>query len=132
MARVMVCDEDKDFAGRLMIRLHYAGYEVVACKHAMDVVRDAARGIIDLIIFNLDMPGFGGSFGVGALREIAPHVPVIGISNTKNQTCSPVACVFSRSASPEEILRAVQRALVCSPKETSPCLPNADENLALR
>lgn len=110
------------------MRFHQAGYEVVACKHVMDAMRDAASGRIDTIVLNLDMPGFGGSFGIEALREIAPRVSVIGISDkAQGQTKNPVSFdLLPRTASPENFLRAVERALLASHDESLP--PSSDND----
>ncbi len=67
MARVMICDDDRETTAMLMEALRAAGHEAETCRHTMDVLRAAARGDFDLIAVGLDMAGFGRSGAVEAL-----------------------------------------------------------------
>jgi hypothetical protein len=60
MARVMICDDDKALAHELLMALRAARHEATTCHHTMDVLREATEGRFDLVIFGLDMTGFGG------------------------------------------------------------------------
>ena len=79
MARVMICDDDKETAEELACALRAAGHEAEVCRHTMDMLRAAAEDRFDLIALGLDMAGFGRAGAVEALREIAPRVPVIAL-----------------------------------------------------
>jgi DNA-binding NtrC family response regulator len=79
MARVMICDDDRETAERLAAALRAAGHEAETCRHTMDVLRSAAAGRFDLVALGLDMAGFGRAGAVEALREIAPRVPLIAL-----------------------------------------------------
>lgn len=82
MARVMICDDDRELANQLIEALRAGGHEATTCNHAMDVLREAANGRFDLIAFGLDMAGFGGTSAVDAINELAPHVALIGLHNS--------------------------------------------------
>jgi DNA-binding NtrC family response regulator len=79
MARVMICDDNRETAEELAGALRAAGHEAEVCRHTMDMLRAAADGRFDLIALGLDMVGFGRAGAVEALSEIAPRVPLIAL-----------------------------------------------------
>ena len=116
MARVMICDDDKALADELVAALRVARHEALTCHHTMDVLREAAEGHFDLVIFGLDMPGFGGARAIEAIKELAPHVPLIGLHKRPSEIMrSPVhaclAAILPRPVSLNTFMYAVARAL---------------------
>ena len=116
MARVMICDDDRAQAAELLAALLAGRHEATTSHHTMDVVREAAEGRFDLVIFALDMPGFGGGRAIEAIKEIAPHVPLIGlhkrpseIMRTSAHAC--LAAILPRPVSVNTFMYAVARAL---------------------
>ena len=116
MARVMICDDDKAQAAELVAALLAVKHDATTCHHTMDVMREAAEGHFDLVIFGLDMPGFGGGRAIEAIKEIAPHVPLIGlhkrpsdIMRTSAHSC--LAAILPRPVSLNTFMYAVARAL---------------------
>jgi|ERR687883_47827 DNA-binding response OmpR family regulator len=116
MARVMICDDDKALADELLAALRAAKHEALASRHTMDVLREAAQGSFDLIIFGLDMPGFGGTQAIEAVCEIAPSVPLIGLHSRpaeimRTRAHSLLAAILPRPVSVSTFMYAVTRAL---------------------
>ena len=116
MARVMICDDDKGLADELVAALCAAKHEATTCRHTMDVLREAAEGCFDLIIFGLDMHGFGGSSAIEAIYELAPHVPLIGLHKRPSEimrmpALSRLAAILPRPVSIDTFMYAVARAL---------------------
>ena len=116
MARVMICDDDKDMADELVAALRAARHEATTSSHAMDVLREAAQGRFDLIIFGLDMPGFGGTRAIEAISELAPHLPLIGVHKRPSEIMrtpahSRLAAILPRPLSLSTFMYAVARAL---------------------
>jgi len=116
MKRIMVCDDDKAMALRLVSALERAGYEAASCNHTMDVLREAAGGNFSLVALSLDIVGFGRGGAAEALREIAPHTPLIGFYNKHSDTLHTAtrACfshILPRPVSDEDFMRAVANAL---------------------
>ena len=116
MARVMICDDDRETADRLTAALRAAGHEAETCRHTMDVLRSAADGRFDLIALGLDMAGFGRAGAVEALREIAPRVPLIALHERpvelmRAATQNGFAAVLPRSVDTKSFLYAVAVAL---------------------
>jgi DNA-binding NtrC family response regulator len=124
MARVMICDDDKALADELLAALRAARYDATTCHHTMDVVREAAQGNFDLVIFGLDMPGFGGARAIEAINELAPHVPLIGLHKRPSEIMrSPahacLAAILPRPVSVNTFMYAVARALEVGSRASS-------------
>ena len=116
MARVMICDDDKALADELLAALRAAKHEATTCRHAMDVLREAAQGSFDLIVFGMDMPGFGGAHAVEAVNELAPRVPLIALHRRPSEVMrtrahSLLAAILPRSVAIDTFMYAVARAL---------------------
>ena len=116
MARVMICDDDKGLADELVAALCAAKHEAKTCRHTMDVLREAAEGCFDLIIFGLDMHGFGGSSAIEAIYELAPQVPIIGLHKRPSEIIrtpahARLAAILPRPVSIDTFMYAVARAL---------------------
>ena len=113
---MMICDDDRVMAERLVAALRAAGHEAETCRHTMDVLRDAAAGRFDLIAFGLDMAGFGRAGAVEALREVAPRVPLIALHERPSEIIragvhEKFAAVLPRSLTVEDFMYAVACAL---------------------
>jgi DNA-binding NtrC family response regulator len=116
MARVMICDDDKALANELLAALRAARHEATTCHHTMDVLREAAEGRFDLVIFGLDMPGFGGARAIDAIKELAPQVPLIGLHKRPSEIMrssahARLAALLPRPVSVATFMYAVARAL---------------------
>src|SRR5215216_393658 len=116
MARVMICDDDKVMAEEMVSALRAAKYDATTCRHTMDVLREAAEGLFDLIIFGLDMPGFGGASAIEAVYELAPQVPLIGLHKRPSEIMrtpahSRLAAILPRPVPVDTLMYAVTRAL---------------------
>jgi two-component system nitrogen regulation response regulator NtrX len=116
MARVMICDDDKALAAELLAALRTAGHEASTCHHTMDVLREATEGYFDLVVFGLDMAGFGGARAIEAINELAPQVPLIGLHKRPSEIMrSPaqarLAAILPRPVSINTFMYAVARAL---------------------
>jgi DNA-binding NtrC family response regulator len=116
MARVMICDDDKALAAELLAALRAARHEASACRHTMDVLREAAAGRFDLIVFGLDMPGFGSTRAIEAFSELAPPLPLIGLPKRplevmRTQAHAGLAAILPRPVPLNTFMYAVARAL---------------------
>ena len=116
MARVMICDDDQALSVELLAALHAARYEAAICQHTMDVLREAAEGRFDLVVFGLDMPGFGGSRAIEAFSELAPEVPLIGLHKRPSEimrtpSYARLAAILPRPVALSTFMYAVARAL---------------------
>ena len=116
MARVMICDDDKALAEELLAALRATSHTATTCHHTMDVLREAAEGGFDLVVFGLDMPGFGGARATEAINELAPHVPIIGLHKRPSEIMrtpahARLAAILPRPVTIDTFMYAVARAL---------------------
>lgn len=116
MARVMICEDDRALADELLAALRAARHQASTCNHTMDVLRGAAEGRFDLVVFGLDMPGFGGSRALEAFSELAPEVPLIGLHKRPSEIIrtpahARLAAILPRPVALNTFMYAVARAL---------------------
>lgn len=116
MARIMICDDDKELAAELVSALCAARHNAMTCQHTMDVLRDAAEGRFDLIVFGLDMMGFGGANAIEAINELAPEVSLIGLHKRPSEILhtpahARLAAILPRPVAINTFMYAVSRAL---------------------
>lgn len=112
----MICDDDRVMAEGLVAALRAAGHEAETCRHTMDTLRGAAAGRFDLIVFGLDMAGFGRAGAMEALREIAPSVPLIALHERPTEIMHAASrtqfvALLPRSLAIEDFMYAVACAL---------------------
>jgi DNA-binding NtrC family response regulator len=120
MARVMICDDERAAAERLVMALRAAGHEAESCRHTMDVLRAAARGDFDLIAVGLDMPGFGRSGAAAALAEIAPRTSLIALHDRPSEIMRAHAHARLAAVLPRPVrVRDFMYAVACALKETA-------------
>lgn len=116
MARVMICDDDRVMAEDLAAALRLAGHEAETCRHTMDMLREAAQGRFDLVVFDLEMVGFGQHGAIEVLNEVAPSVPLIALHHRPSEMMrgvsqSRLAAVLPRPVVVKDFMYAVSRAL---------------------
>ena len=128
MARVIICDDDQAVADELAAALRALNHDVTTSIHTMDVLRDAADGCFDLVAFGLDRAGFSSEHAIDAMRELAPHVSVIGFHQRPAEFLrvaanSRLSAVLPRPVSVTIFLHAVARALAAQPLNNSLAAP---------
>jgi CheY-like chemotaxis protein len=80
MVVVLVVDDEKDERELICSWLHDAGYEVRSAasgEAGMEMFSDLR---VDLALVDMFMPGIGGIRTIQAMREMAPHTPIIAMS----------------------------------------------------
>ena len=85
--RVLVAEDDDEFRAALSEELQRAGYEITACRHGMDLLRElrsldtpAQPEEFDLIVSDIRMPGVTGLSVLAGLSEIENTPPIILIT----------------------------------------------------
>ena len=96
-----------------------AGFEVTACRTAMDALllleTDAIR--VDVVLSDVRLPVITGDRLAQEVRRIRPHIPVLlmtGFSSTvtqENGFALGVAAVLQKPISGRQLVTAVRRAL---------------------
>ena len=85
--RVLIAEDDEEFRTVLCEGFQGAGYEVTACKHGMDLIRQlrsldtpAQPEAFDIIVSDVRMPGVTGLSVLAGLREMTGIPPIILIT----------------------------------------------------
>jgi DNA-binding response OmpR family regulator len=75
--RVLVVDDEADFAAALTSRLQRRGFSAAAVFSGAEAVRTCGSGEVDVVLLDLKMPGMDGLATLRELRRSAPRVRVI-------------------------------------------------------
>ena len=80
--KILICEDDRDFARVLLIRLTHAGFEVGLAVDSLQVMQMARKNAPDCIVLDLNMPGGRGPEIVRRLEDNAQTAatPVILMS----------------------------------------------------
>jgi DNA-binding NtrC family response regulator len=117
MATILHCGDDSSTAAIISDALDRAGHEPVLATSVIDAMRRVARGGIDLVVADHQLPGLTGLEFLGRLAREAPTLPVIMLAGFESgdQTAAfieagAVACVTKPVRGPQLEL-AVEQAL---------------------
>jgi len=75
--RVLVVDDEVDFATALATRLQRRGFSAAAAFSGADAVRSVEEGQFDVVLLDLKMPGMDGLATLREVRRVAPQVRII-------------------------------------------------------
>ncbi len=75
--RVLVVDDEVDFASALAVRLRRRGYDAEAVFSGTAAIEQARKTEYDAILLDLKMPGMDGLETIRQLRKIDPHAQVV-------------------------------------------------------
>jgi len=79
-ARVLLVDDEREFAATLTERLSLRGYEASAAFTAEEAINAVAASTPDVILLDLNLPGVRGIELLMTLRQLLPHGEIILLS----------------------------------------------------
>jgi len=79
-ARVLLVDDEREFAATLTERLSLRGYEASAAFTAEEAITAVAASAPDVILLDLNLPGVRGVELLMTLRQLLPHGEIILLS----------------------------------------------------
>jgi CheY-like chemotaxis protein len=91
LGTVLVVDDDVRILGLTGEMLRLAGYEVIEARlaaEALGILERKGRGI-DVVLTDMQMPGMTGGELAGRLRTRAPHLPVVFMSGSGEDSVPP-------------------------------------------
>ncbi len=86
-ARILVVDDEPDYAATLALALRANGHDVDSCaraEDALELVSSPSRQPFDLLITDIVMPGMSGEDLVAAVRRTAPDLPILAMTSCGN------------------------------------------------
>jgi len=75
--KVLIVDDEVEFASALAERLALRNYDVRAVYHAEDAITTAQSDPPDVVLLDLRMPGIGGFEVLKTIKKIDPTIEVI-------------------------------------------------------
>ncbi len=75
--RIMIVDDEEEFAGSLAERLTIRDYDVITCISGEDALEKLKGQILDVIILDVLMPGMGGVETLREIKKLSPLTEVI-------------------------------------------------------
>ncbi len=115
--KVLVVDDEEDFAKALRIRLKANGYDVVLARDSIQAIMVANHEKPDLIILDIMIPGEDGFNVLERLKQAAATrtIPIIfltGVPGGEGRAYKSGACGYiMKPYQPEELLEAIHKAL---------------------
>lgn len=137
--RILVAEDDAALRELLVELLADAGHDVLPVANGADALAKMTEfDDIDVVLTDLMMPGTGGEAVLAAVRERAPHVPVI-VMTAFGTIDSAVRLVragafdyVTKPVATAELLRAIARAVRDAKTRTSTELaPSREEDQAV-
>ena len=127
MKKVLIIDDEAEFAEVTRMRLGASGYEVFTATGGQEGLREARAIQPDLILLDVMMPDMDGS-EVGQALQADPRlrtIPIVYITAligrkeaARHNERAPDEVSLSKTASPVEMFAAIARALAT--KENAP------------
>lgn len=85
--KVLIVDDEIEFASALAERLQLRGYDAKAVYHSDDAFAIAKSYLPDMILLDLKMPGKGGIEILMTIKEFAPDIEVILLTGHMDLEC---------------------------------------------
>ena len=77
LVRVLVVDDEEDFATALVSRLSRRGFEAAAAFSGPQALTSLQATPADVVVLDLKMPGMDGLATLREMRRLDPHVQVV-------------------------------------------------------
>jgi CheY-like chemotaxis protein len=78
--RILVVDDESDVREAIRALLEQHGYATVSCADGGSALREVERLRPDLVLTDLFMPDVDGIELIGALRALAPEIPIVAMT----------------------------------------------------
>ncbi len=85
MARILICDDEKDIVSALRIYLEAEGYETLSAANGKEALALLAENTVHLVLLDIMMPEMDGISALSRIRELS-NVPVIFLTAKSEDT----------------------------------------------
>ena len=117
MKKILLADDEKNFAEVLRSELDEAGYNVSLARDGVEAVLKALDEKFDMAMLDIMMPNLDGINAVRILRKIDPNLPIItfsGVAGSGDMASSiragAIRCL-TKPFSVEQLLTEIKKAL---------------------
>lgn len=114
--RVLIVDDDVDFARELRDMLEVAGYSVRSCFDGQTAIRRCLEEPFDAMILDLRLPDASGTDVFSAVREARPDLRIVPITGFGQEALENAAHtidpnrVLHKPFNPDSLLRMLEHA----------------------
>jgi two-component system cell cycle sensor histidine kinase/response regulator CckA len=113
---VLVVDDEPTLRKLMQLVLEREGFRVLTAQNGYDAmdVSESHRGVIDMLVSDVMMPGMDGPTLAGELRETDPNLPVLFV--TGSCECVPVHKdelfpIIEKPFSPRNLVLTIRKLL---------------------
>ncbi|MBI3753086.1 MAG: response regulator [Deltaproteobacteria bacterium] len=117
MKKILLADDEKNFAEVLRSELEEAGYGVTLTRDGVEAVIKALDDKFDMALLDIMMPNLDGINTVRILKKIDPRLPIItfsGVAGSGDMASSiragAIRCI-TKPFSVEQLLSEIKRVL---------------------
>ncbi len=114
---ILWADDEIDLLKPHLLFLRNKGYDVSTANNGRDALDMVQSGNYDLIILDENMPGLTGLETLSAIKQYAPHIPVIMITKSEEENImdqavgNKIADYLIKPVNPNQILIALKKHL---------------------
>jgi DNA-binding response OmpR family regulator len=112
--RVLIVDDDVDFAREIRDMLEIAGFSVRSCFDGQTAIRRCLEEPFDAMVLDMRLPGASGAEVCSAVREACPDLRIVAITGldteelaSENVTTHPIP-VLHKPFNPDSLLRMLE------------------------
>ena len=115
--RILWADDEIDLLKPHLLFLRKKGYDVLTANNGRDALDMVQNGTYDLVILDENMPGLTGLETLSAIKQTAPHIPVIMITKSEEENImdqavgNKIADYLIKPVNPNQILLALEKHL---------------------
>ena len=114
---ILWADDEIDLLKPHLLFLRSKGYDVATANNGRDALDMVQNGTYDLVILDENMPGLTGLETLSAIKQTAPHIPVIMITKSEEENImdqavgNKIADYLIKPVNPNQILLALKKHL---------------------
>jgi len=129
-SRILVVDDEQIVCDSIRMLLTFDGHRVQTASSAEEALKVFDPAATDILITDYAMPGMSGAQLATALRQRAPHLPVLLVTayaemlDSWGADLSDVYCVISKPFRLDDLRRAL--ADIPAGPESHPCSSEVD------
>lgn len=116
-AKILWADDEIDFLKPHILFLETKGYSVTAVNNGAEAIEKCNEDFFDIVFLDENMPGVSGLEALTAIKEKHPHLPVVMITKSEEESImedaigSKIADYLIKPVNPNQILLSLKRTL---------------------
>jgi CheY-like chemotaxis protein len=121
--QILVVDDDPGVRDSITMTIVAAGYDVIAAEDGFRALSQLKKGLPDVVLSDLDMPGMSGFELLSVIRRRFPQISTVAMSGAYTDDELPFGVIadgfFAKGSQSRNLLRTIQRLLRTAPARSS-------------